>query len=67
MPVGTDAWLANGQWPKIRSIDLIHANGNVPIDVRDFIDLLKNKQVDVLSKHWELFDLPESLVDEEAK
>jgi hypothetical protein len=63
IPIGSDAWLAKGQWPKNGSIVLIHANGNEQLGVRDFIDLLKSKRSDVLSKRWELFDLRESLVD----
>lgn len=39
IPVGSDAWLAKGQWPKNGSIVLIHANGNEPIGVHDFIIL----------------------------
>lgn len=63
IPVGSDAWLAKGQWPNNGSIVLIHANGNELIGVRDFINLLKDKRSDVLSKRWELFDLRESLID----
>jgi len=50
IPVGSDAWLAKRQQPSYGSIVLIHANGNEPLGVRDFIDLLKNKRADVLSK-----------------
>jgi hypothetical protein len=64
IPVGSDAWLAKGQWPKNGSIVLIHANGNDQLGVRDFINLLKNKRAEVLSKRWELFDLRESLVED---
>jgi hypothetical protein len=67
IPVGSDAWLAKGQWPINGSIVLIHANGNEPLGVRDFIDLLKNKRADALSERWELFDLRESLVCDESK
>jgi hypothetical protein len=67
IPVGSDAWLAKGQWPDKGSIVLIHANGNEPLGVRDFIDLLRNKRAEVLSKRWELFDLRESLVEFEKK
>ncbi len=67
IPVGSDAWLAKGQWPTNGSIVLIHANGNEPIGVKDFIELLKNKHTDVLSKRWELFDLRESIVDYETR
>jgi hypothetical protein len=67
IPVGSDAWLAKGQWPTDGSIVLIHANGNEPVGVHDFIILLKNEQAAVLSKHWELFDLRESVIDDETK
>jgi hypothetical protein len=67
IPVGSDAWLAKGQWPGSGSIVLIHANGNEPLGVRDFIDLLKKESTQALSGHWELFDLRESLVDDESK
>jgi hypothetical protein len=67
IPVGSDAWLAKGQWPKNGSIVLIHANGNEPLGVKEFIKLLKSKRADVLSKRWELFDLRESLIESEKK
>ena len=67
IPIGSDAWLAKGQWPKNGSIVLIHANGNEPVGIKDFIKLLKYKHADVLSKRWELFDLRESLVADETK
>jgi hypothetical protein len=67
IPVGSDAWLAKGQWPKNGSIVLIHANGNEPLGVKEFIELLKSKRSDVLSKRWELFDLRESLVESEKR
>jgi hypothetical protein len=66
IPVGSDAWLAKGQWPKNGSIVLIHANGNEQLGVRDFIDLLKTKRAEVLAKRWELYDLQESLIDDES-
>jgi hypothetical protein len=67
IPVGSDAWLAKGQWPTAGSIVLIHANGNESIGVRDFINLLKNKRPEVLSKRWEFFDLRKSLIDDISK
>jgi len=67
IPVGSDAWLAKGQMPVNGSIVLIHANGNEPLGVHQFIKLLKNKRSEVMSKRWELFDLRESLVEEESK
>jgi hypothetical protein len=67
IPVGSDAWLAKGQWPKNGSIVLIHANGNEPFGINKFIELLKNEKSAVLSRHWELFDLRESIVNDESK
>ena len=64
IPVGTDAWLAKGQKPGNGSIVLIHANGNEPVGVKDFIALLKRKHIDLISGRWELFDLRESLIGE---
>ena len=63
IPVGSDAWLAKGQWPKEGSIVLIHANGNEPIGVHDFLELLKKDQNEILGKRWELFDLRKSIID----
>jgi hypothetical protein len=67
IPVGSDAWLAKGQWPTDGSIVLIHANGNESIGVRDFINLLKNKRSETLSKRWELYDLRESIIEDLSK
>ncbi|MGD0583236.1 MAG: hypothetical protein ABR974_09860 [Bacteroidales bacterium] len=66
IPVGSDAWLAKGQKPGNGSIVLIHANGNEPIGVNDFINLLKTKQAEVLSGQWELFDLRESVIKDKT-
>jgi len=64
IPVGSDAWLAKGQMPNSGSIVLIHGNGNEEIGVKDFIQLLKNKQIDVKNKQWLLFDLRQGLEKE---
>jgi hypothetical protein len=64
IPVGTDAWLAKGQHPAAGSIVLIHGNGNEPVGVNDFIDLLKSKTRAIAQKQWLLYDLRES-VDQE--
>lgn len=61
--VGTDAWLAKGEWPKSGSIVLIHANGNEPLGVRDFISLLKKERSEAIGKKWKLFDLRKSVVE----
>lgn len=64
IPIGTDAWLAKGQQPQAGSIVLIHGNGNEPLGVADFIELLKSKSKSIANKQWLLYDLRES-VDEE--
>lgn len=64
IPVGSDAWLAKGQAANTGSIVLIHGNGNEPVGVKDFIQLLKSKQADVKNKNWLLYDLSESVEDE---
>ncbi|WEK18761.1 MAG: polysaccharide deacetylase [Candidatus Pedobacter colombiensis] len=67
IPVGSDAWLAKGQAANSGSIVLIHGNGNEPVGVKDFIQLLKNKQGAVKGKQWLLYDLSESIEDEFEK
>jgi hypothetical protein len=67
IPVGSDAWLAKGQWPKSGSIVLIHANGNDPIGVSDFLRLLKSKHSELLTGNWKLFDLRKSLINSVSK
>lgn len=64
IPVGTDAWLAKGQQPQGGSIVLIHGNGNEPLGVKDFINLLHSKTRAIAKKQWLLYDLRQS-VDEE--
>ncbi len=66
IPLGSDAWLAKGQKPVNGSIVLIHANGNEPVGIKDFILLLRKREKDLLSHKWELFDLRESLVEDEG-
>lgn len=64
IPIGTDAWLAKGQKPQAGSIVLIHGNGNEPVGVKDFIELLKSEASQITKKQWLLYDLRES-VDKE--
>ncbi len=61
IPIGSDAWLAKGERAMPGSIVLIHGNGNEPIGVQDFINLLKSEQKKVTQKQWLLYDLRESL------
>ena len=61
IPVGTDAWLAKGQRARPGSIVLIHANGNEPVGVDDFIKLIQSKTGAIARKQWLLYDLRESV------
>ncbi|MCD8740250.1 polysaccharide deacetylase [Mucilaginibacter roseus] len=64
IPIGSDAWLAKGQQAAPGSIVLIHGNGNEPIGVNDFLQLLRSEKKSVISRQWLLYDLRESLQDE---
>ncbi len=57
IPVGSDAWLAKGQEVNHGSIVLIHGNGNEPIGVKDFLNLLHKEYTAVQQKQWLLYDL----------
>jgi len=61
IPIGSDAWLAKGQQANNGSIVLIHGNGNEELGVKDFLELLKTKKEEVISKQWLLFDLRKGL------
>lgn len=65
IPVGSDAWLGKNQWPKDGSIVLLHANGNEPIGIERFLKLLKEERANIIHKGWLLYDLRESIVEEE--
>jgi len=67
IPVGSDAWLAKDQLPKDGSIVLLHANGNEPIGITKFFQLLKSERDSIMSKQWYLYDLRESIIDEEKR
>jgi hypothetical protein len=64
IPIGSDAWLAKGQQTQAGSIVLIHANGNEPVGVNDFIALLHRKAGAIAKKQWLLYDLTESVSEE---
>ena len=64
IPIGSDAWLAKGQPIHSGSIVLIHGNGNEPLGVKDFIELLQNEKSSVMKKEWLLYDLRGSIEDE---
>ncbi|MBI5417389.1 polysaccharide deacetylase [Candidatus Poribacteria bacterium] len=44
IPIGSNAWLAKKELPENGSIILIHANGNEPLGVDIFLDLLIKRQ-----------------------
>ncbi|MBD2755382.1 polysaccharide deacetylase family protein [Spirosoma validum] len=64
LPIGSDAWLAKNQPPKQGSLVLIHANGNEPLGITDFINLIRQKSPAIENKTWLLYDLPTSLAKE---
>jgi hypothetical protein len=64
IPIGSDAWLAKGQQPQSGSIVLIHGNGNEPVGVNAFINLLKSKTKSIAKKQWLLYDLRENVAGE---
>lgn len=62
IPVGSDAWLAKGQHPQAAgSIVLIHANGNEPLGIDDFLNLLQKEKASLKQGQWRLLDLREEL------
>ncbi len=65
VPVGSDAWLAKNEWPRDGSIVLVHANGNEPLGVRRFLQLLRDEREAIRSKSWQLLDLRESVAASE--
>ncbi|QMW06584.1 polysaccharide deacetylase family protein [Spirosoma foliorum] len=64
LPIGSDAWLAKNQQPKQGSLVLIHANGNEPLGIADFINLIRQKSAVIENKTWLLYDLPASVAKE---
>lgn len=67
IPIGSDAWLAKGQQAQNGSIVLIHGNGNEPVGVNDFINLLHAKTRLIAQKQWLLYDLSSTVEDEEQQ
>lgn len=65
IPVGSDAWLAKGQAARPGSIVLIHGNGNEPLGVKEFLDLLAREKTDIKKSNWLLFDLRDGVAREE--
>jgi peptidoglycan/xylan/chitin deacetylase (PgdA/CDA1 family) len=66
IPVGSDAWLGKGQRPKDGSIVLVHANGNEPLGINRFLTLLREEKEKILNNNWQLFDLRESIEEQET-
>lgn len=67
LPIGSDAWLAKNQAPGPGSFVLIHANGNEPLGVADFIQLLRQKSALIRNKTWLLYELPGSVARSESR
>jgi hypothetical protein len=64
IPIGSDAWLAKGQKSHPGSIVLIHGNGNEPLGIKKFFQLLQQEKGDIKKKNWLLYDLRESISQE---
>jgi hypothetical protein len=67
VPLGSDAWLAKSQKPAEGSIVLVHANGNEPLGVRRFLELLRSEREPIRTREWQLLDLRESVVETESR
>lgn len=65
IPVGSDAWLAKNQAPSFGSIVLVHGNGNEPLGIEKFLDLVKAERHAIREKNWLLFDLRDAVAREE--
>jgi hypothetical protein len=63
LPIGSDAWLAKNQEPKQGSFVLIHANGNEPLGIADFVKLIRQRSTAIKNKTWLLYELPTSVAD----
>jgi len=63
LPLGSDAWLAKGERPQPGSIVLVHANGNEPLGVRRFLELLRSERAAIRQRRWLLLDLRESVAE----
>jgi hypothetical protein len=40
---------------------LIHGNGNEPLGIKKFFELLQQEKADIKKKNWLLYDLRESI------
>lgn len=61
LPIGSDAWLAKGQHPVDGSLVLVHANGNEPQGIADFLKLIQEKNPAIRKRRYLLYDLDASL------
>lgn len=61
LPIGSDAWLAKKQAPRQGSFVLIHANGNEPLGISDFITLIKQNSTAIKNRTWLLYEMPTSV------
>jgi hypothetical protein len=67
VPLGSDAWLAKTRGPATDgSIVLVHANGNEPLGVQRFLELLRTERERIRTGSWQILDLRESVVDTES-
>jgi hypothetical protein len=67
VPLGSDAWLAKTRGPTSDgSIVLVHPNGNEPVGVRRFLELLGSERERIRGGSWQLLDLRESVVETES-
>ncbi len=67
VPLGSDAWLAKTRGPTPDgSIVLVHANGNEPLGVRRFLELLRSERERIRAGSWQLLDLRQSVVETES-
>ncbi|MEZ0541816.1 polysaccharide deacetylase family protein [Fibrella arboris] len=62
LPIGSDAWLAKKQTPRPGSLVLIHANGNEPLGISDFIRLIRQNATAIKNRTWLLYEMPTSVV-----
>jgi hypothetical protein len=67
VPIGSDSWLAKNYQPHTGSIVLIHGNGNEPVGIKKFLELLQKEKLNIREKNWLLFDLQESVSEAELK
>jgi hypothetical protein len=66
VPLGSDAWLGKGQAATPGSIVLLHGNGNEPLGVRRFLELLRTERDAVRAGRWLLLDLRQTVGETEA-